>query len=716
MPSEIGQLKDGDHLFCLYGSEEERDAILLPLLQHGIDQGDKILVFCRDGEAACLRRLSAPEGRLAIRKAEDAFFSNGTFDPSDLMGRLEHWIDEARNQGHGRLRVICDVPSLQPRDAARLVEHESALNRFLAGRAGMVAGLYDRRCFDPELLFRILCSCPLVALDGEIHENSYFVPPDGLTAPERFQHLIDLCTQNLKKTQKIKEMEKEHHKTEQRYQDLVDMVPISVIEIDRTGLITYINRRGINVSGYTNENFAKGVNIQQLVSSLDLSKLNSRINRILQGEKLSPTEYKGRRSDGSLINIIAYSCPIFEDGGTVGLRIAILDITEQKKMEEEVQRAQKLESLGIIAGGIAHDFNNLLTGIIGNISLAKMHFAMGRKPNQALEEAEKAGVRAKALTQQLLTFSKGEAPIRKTASIAHLLRDTARFVLSGSRITCEFGFEEGLWAVEIDKEQISRVFENLILNADQAMPDGGILRIHAENEVVELTDRSDQSSVEPGRFVKIRFVDQGVGIPAENLSRVFDPYFTTKQGGTGLGLATSHSVIRKHNGLITVESVPGKGTVFTILLPASEKSLSAQAEKEKEAEEALLRGSGRILIMDDDPGIRILISRTLETLGYDTDSAVDGSEAIDKYRAAMEGGKPFDAVIMDLTVPGGMGGREAMERLLLLDPNAVGIVSSGYSDDPVVSDFRRYGFSGVAKKPYNVTGLAAALRETTRTK
>ena len=400
-----------------------------------------------------------------------------------------------------------------------------------------------------------------------------------------------------------------------------------------------------------------------------------------------------------------YSFPLRDvsTGAFVGIIEYARDISNQKLMEKEMQKVEKLESLGILAGGIAHDFNNILTVILGNVSLAKMPGRCDEKIIKRLTDAEKACERAKDLTQQLLTFAKGGTPIKKTAAIAELIRDTAGFALRGSNVRSEVSLAEDLWAVDVDEGQISQVIHNLVINADQAMPQGGILKMRAENVRI---DSKKAIPLPEGKYVAIAIIDQGVGIPKEYVAKIFDPFFTTKQKGSGLGLASSYSIISNHGGHITVESIPGSGSTFTFYLPASEKKI----ESKKPAIEMLRSGIGKILIMDDEELIRDVARDILRSLGYETDLARDGAEALALYRKAKDAGKPYAAVIMDLTIPGGMGGEEAVKKLLAIDPDAKAIVSSGYSTGPIMSDFKAYGFSGVITKPYRIADMGATLQ------
>jgi PAS domain S-box-containing protein len=381
------------------------------------------------------------------------------------------------------------------------------------------------------------------------------------------------------------------------------------------------------------------------------------------------------------------------------------EIVERERMEAELSRVQKLESLGLLAGGIAHDFNNLLGAIMGNISLAMLDVDPGNSAYQQLTKAERASVRAQDLTRQLLTFSRGGAPVKKLITLPGIITEAAGFSLRGSRVLHELSIAADLWPVEADEGQMMQVFNNLLINADQAMPAGGIIRIAAANVAL---GPGDVPALTAGRYLLITVSDEGTGIPREHLGKIFDPYFTTKQKGSGLGLAATYSIIRKHDGHITAWSELGKGTVFRIYLPAS------QGEAPPPRQEKFVRGTGAVLIMDDNEDMRMTTGDMLVRMGYTVDYADEGNAAIAKYRQAKEAGSPFAAVIMDLTVPGGMGGKEAVEKLLAIDPAVRVIISSGYSEDPVMSDFRAYGFRGVAIKPYRIRELSEVVANVIR--
>jgi len=424
----------------------------------------------------------------------------------------------------------------------------------------------------------------------------------------------------------------------------------------------------------------------------------------IEGRSLEYTlEFRLRHKDGSYKWIYTRADMMFNnDKKPVRMFGCYIDITERKRMEEEISKTEKLESLGILAGGLAHDFNNVLTTILGNVSMAKYQVPPESDILELLNEAETASKRAQSLTNQLLTFAKGGAPVKETASLENIIRESARFVMSGSKSVCEFAIAEDLWSVEVDVGQISQVINNIVINANQAMPEGGVIEIKAENLII---DERNEWQLKPGRYVRMSFKDEGVGIAKKHLAKIFDPYFTTKQAGSGLGLATTYSIIHRHEGIITVESQVEIGTTFHIRLPASEKALL----EKKEAE--LLTGKGRILVMDDEASLRTMVGRVLDKLGYTTEFAKDGVEAIQMVKEAKGAKKSYDVVILDLTIPGGMGGKEAMNKLLEIDPEIKAIVSSGYSNDPVMANFQEYGFKGRLGKPFEFELLSKVLHE-----
>lgn len=383
----------------------------------------------------------------------------------------------------------------------------------------------------------------------------------------------------------------------------------------------------------------------------------------------------------------------------------VTDMTPRRQLEQELQRASKLEAVGILAGGIAHDFNNILTVVLGNITLAEMDTEAHGPLAALLREAKRATLRARDLTQQLLTFAKGGDPVRAAVNLAELVRESAGFALHGAKARAEYDLPADLWPADADKGQLGQVIQNLVINSVQAMPEGGIVRIGATN--CRLDVGPGPGGLPAGRYVMITVSDTGVGIAPEHLVKIFDPYFTTKQQGSGLGLATVYSIIRKHQGHIEVQSQLGTGATFRLWLPAAEEAPAAVEIRPASTSPFPVK----VLFMDDEPTIRHMAGLFLERLAAQYELAADGSEALAKYRNARDAGRPFDVVIMDLTVPGGMGGKEAMEKLRAYDSDVRAIVSSGYSRDPVLANYRLHGFRGILPKPYGLEQLRRALRE-----
>jgi len=480
-----------------------------------------------------------------------------------------------------------------------------------------------------------------------------------------------------------------------------------VITTDTRGQIVLLNEMAEELTG-CGQSEAAGLpsgSVFTLVDPATNQPLESPIDLTLRGGEIiqhaKPARLIPRQGDHHLIAYTA--APIrHSQGEIIGAVLVVRDVTERLKLEEERVKSGKLESIGVLAGGIAHDFNNILTTIIGNISLAALDLPASSEPRQALGLAETACWRARDLTQQLLTFAKGGAPVRRAARLQELIQDSARFATPGSNVRCEFTLPDDLWPIEADKGQISQVIHNLVLNSEQAMPGGGTIEIRAENLH---TPEGNALGLPAGRYVRIGVQDHGLGIPPEHLSKIFDPYFTTKQRGSGLGLATAYSIIKRHDGLISVESQLGKGTRFDIYLPATDKA--PQVAVGSGAPTAL--GRGTILVMDDEPMIRRTVQSALKRLGYDVLLANDGAEAVSIFSQRQARSEPVDAVILDLTVPGGMGGLEAFGHLRKLDARVKAIVSSGYSNDPVMSDYQAYGFCGVAAKPYTAEALGRAI-------
>ena len=473
-----------------------------------------------------------------------------------------------------------------------------------------------------------------------------------------------------------------------------------VIATDNVGRVIFFNDAAEKLTGYS-EAEALGKPIRKILYLLN-DRTSEPITQLEPGVSYSNTVLVN--TDLREIPVFVESSPIkLQNGKRIGTVTIILDISEQRQAERELLKTEKLESLGVLAAGIAHDFNNILAAIISNIQLAAFYFDRNEDIRPSLREIVEIAHKATGLSKQLLTFAKGGAPIKKNATLIGLIKDTTEFVLSGSKIKAHYQIAEQLWAVPIDEGQISQVIHNLVINAKQAMPNGGIIEIIAEN--VEI---SPGNRLKPGKYVKLTIKDQGIGISSEIIDKIFDPFFTTKETGNGLGLATAISIIHQHDGEIEVESQVGKGSSFMLYLPAT---TSAIPTVETVRERATARVDGRILLMDDEFNIRTAVGSLLQSYGYEIVLAGDGQETIDTFTRACQEGRPFDVVVLDLTIPGGMGGLEVIDHLRRIDPEIKAIVSSGYADDPIMAEYKKYGFSGVVSKPYKIDELLQVLQQ-----
>ncbi|MBV1883121.1 MAG: response regulator [Pseudomonadales bacterium] len=481
-----------------------------------------------------------------------------------------------------------------------------------------------------------------------------------------------------------------------------------VIATDLDGRVTMINKLAVALTGWE---------VKDAVGTLltDVFYIINEKTRMVCENPVAKVLETGRiiglanhtaliAKNGAEISIADSAAPIRDSqNNVIGTVLVFRDVTVENKANAELAKTKKLESVGVLAGGIAHDFNNILTGIMANVDISRGIIGTEHEAYRYLSSADKATKRAAKLTQQLLTFSKGGVPIFEVSSVYDIVQESADFTLTGSNIACRIDRDTELWATECDKGQIGQVVQNIVLNARQGMPEGGTIHVLCENYVKQANVQSE-NPLAAGNYIRIRIADEGVGIHADLIEKIFDPYFTTKQEGSGLGMAITHSIITKHQGYIKCESTPGEGATFTFYLPATSKS----AEDNNQAD-VTHKGSGKILVMDDEEPVREVTQSILEYMGYEVLLAKDGEEAIEIYRQCMLESNPVNAVIMDMTIPGGMGGKETMQALLDIDPQVKGVVSSGYSNDPVLANYSDYGFAGFLLKPYMKADLAAAL-------
>ena len=503
-------------------------------------------------------------------------------------------------------------------------------------------------------------------------------------------------------------------KSEERFRTVADFTHDWEYWITPEGSHTYVSPSCERITGYSPDEFLNDPGLlEKIVHPDDQSTFVTHLRKTAQREGAFDLDFRIITRDGKERWINHVCQPVYgSDAGYLGQRASNRDISKQKLMQEELLKAKKLEPVGALAGGIAHDFNNLMSVVVGNISLARTEMRPGSKGFKNLVEAEKASIQTTALTSRLITFSKGGRPVKEQVSIGDLVKNSVGSSLKGSDISCIFSVPEDFLPVEVDEEQMKQVIHNITTNAQEAMAEQGTINVSCEN--VNIGEK-DTLNLKDGKYVKISIEDQGPGIPEEELMNIFDPYFSTKDMGTqkgmGLGLAVSDSIVKKHDGLITVESKLGTGTTFSIYLPASEKKIVGATHVKKPILEISATQGEKILVMDDEEVVRDVSNALLTHLGYEVAVAVDGVEAIELYKKAMGSEKPFDMVILDLTNKIGMGGAETMVNLLGIDPDVKAIVASGYSNDPLMSNFREHGFRGALPKPFNLDQLKTALQD-----
>jgi PAS domain S-box-containing protein len=495
----------------------------------------------------------------------------------------------------------------------------------------------------------------------------------------------------------IRNIEENLKKSEEKYEVLVNGMRDTVWVIDFDGKFIDMNSAAIEILGYSREELLS-MGPADIDSNLGAGTIEDLIIE-MPSDKFQVFETTHTTKDGRPIPVEIQSCMVKYHGKNAILSIG-RDITERKQAEKERLKLKKFESVGVLAGGIAHDFNNLLTGLFGNIEMAKMFLPANDKSYKFLESAGQSMESATHLTNQLLTFSRGGDPIKETLSIAEVLTETAQFSLRGSNVKLQTNIALDLWTVEADKGQLSQVISNLVINAQQAMPGGGIITLTAEN-----------IKTSKSRYVQITVHDEGMGIAPQYLDEIFDPYFTTKQKGSGLGLAVTHAIIHKHNGTITVYSTIDQGTTFTILLPASkagERTISGETSDAINSEPV---SPVHILLVDDEETVRDVLGAMLKKMGHQVSHAGAGQEAIAKYRSAQKNNLPYDAVITDLTIPGEMGGEAVAKEILAINPRAKIIVSSGYANDSIMANYKTYGFQGRVVKPVRYAALKNVLEQ-----
>ncbi|NVN91306.1 MAG: PAS domain S-box protein [Desulfuromonadales bacterium] len=497
--------------------------------------------------------------------------------------------------------------------------------------------------------------------------------------------------------------EEKLQESEARYRGLVELYP-DAIYIHTGGKLVFVNPQGAKLLGAKRPEDLYGREALDFVHPDSRDFVTKRIAHTFStGEPNPPTEELFIRLDGTPVPVEVSSAP-FDYRGEKMLQVLARDISDRKKRQEELLRAQKLESLGVLAGGIAHDFNNLLTAIMGNLSLIGVQLPEDSKSRERIRRCEKALKEATGLTCQLLTFSRGGEPVKKVIDVVSVVQSALAFVLRGSNVAAKLYIDEEIWPIEADEGQIGQVINNLVINADQSMPQGGVVRVELNNCLLP----DEMADLTPGPYLRISVADQGCGIAPENLGKIFDPYFTTKKTGTGLGLSSLYSIVKKHGGEVRVSSRVGEGTVFQVYLPASP---GRGKDEDRPKTTSIISGDGHVVVMDDEESIREVAKEILTYLGYRASLCASGEEAVALYGEELDRGARPLCVIMDLTVPGRMGGLEAASKLLELDPAARLIVASGYSNDPVMSDYSAYGFAQALRKPFRLEELSNAIKK-----
>lgn len=652
-------------------------------------------------------------------------------DGSDFWGLLSGRRHEAASTGVSLVGVVVDITarkkaeetlrcsevrfrSLIERAADAIVHGDAAGNITLANHSAAALSGYEpaemvgmsiARLFSAEERARAPLRYDLLFSGATLRVERVLTRRDGSLVPIEMNStmMADGTYQTfVRDISERKKIEDVLRSSEEKFAAAFQRAPFAMtISSVEDGRLFEVNDKFREVTGYSSDEVVGKTSVELgLLSMKDRSGIRRELDFLAQ---LPDRELVVTAKDGRQLACLWGAATFTVDGQRRLLTIA-QDISATVRVQEELAKAQKLESLGLLAGGLAHDFNNVLTGVLGNLSFARMLLGERHGAAECLADCEKAALRASELTRQLLTFSRGGAPTRKVVETRRLIEEAVSFALRGSNVKAVIDLPAELWLLNADEGQIAQILANLLINAKQAMSAGGAVTIRAANQTVAARD-----VLTSGPYVRIEVADTGAGIAAELLSKVFDPYFTTKPGGTGLGLSSVYSIVKRHAGRVEVASVLGVGTTFTLYLPAAAQGSVHVPASDASAAPQPQSGQGKVLVMDDEALIRELASRVLEKLGYEAVTCADGEDAVRLFRAAHACGVPFRGVLLDLTVPGGMGGKEAAAQIRALDPAAILIVSTGYCNDPVVADCQAFGFSGAVAKPYAAEALAAEL-------
>ena len=685
----LGRIPWGTHVCQFYESRQDLIDILIPYFKAGLENNEFCLWITStpldvgEAERALSEAVTDLEerkrrGQIEFLRHDRWYVKSGRLNPDSVLRRWTEKEATALARGFEGLRATGNTFWLEDNDWDAFLDYERTVNGILSQYRMLEICTYPLE----------RCSAADIIELTDTHEHALV----------KRGHTWQLIASGRKK------MESALHESWRRYGTLFEHVPDYALILELAGdgsqFIVDGNEAAFRKHGYTRKELI-GKPVTFLYAKASVKHEHERLRKVLGGDTvIFETDHVCK--DGSTFTCEAVVKLVTIDG--IHLLFSIeRDITERMRVEEALRNKQKLESLGTLAGGIAHDFNNILTGIVGNLSLLKSEMKSGDEELELIQEAEGACQMAKGLARQLLTFASGGVPVVQTRDLAPIVRRAANFAARGSNVKCVFSIEDRPFFAEVDKAQISQAIQNLIINSKQAMPTGG--NITVDVSAVELA-ANEVPPLAAGRYVRVAVRDEGLGIPEDALSKVFDPFFSSKGQGRGLGLAVCHSIVVKHGGHVGVESRPGVDTTFTLLLPEVEEAPSV-----RKAGAALsnVSGGGWILVMDDDESVARVLKRMLKKLGYEVVTVPDGAWALEEYRKAKESGRPFDIVIMDLTIPGGMGGKEAGQRLKELDPRSRAIVSSGYSNDPVMSNYEAHGFCGVLSKPYRLEDVSMLL-------
>lgn len=623
--------------------------------------------------------------QLSLAKTRDQYVQLFEFAPVGYVVINDSGIVLRANQTFAKM-IHCDVSDVTNRPFSEFITQDEQW-RFLS-RFHAFWNNPQGKYYELPLQYQ---NTPGISVRVEGHRLGLEAFPFANTRPQETLFLSVTDITSLKES-------------ETRYRQLVHASPNAVIvHIDGEILFNNVAYHHLCNVGITTP--LRGQNFLDTLPPESRNKAKQQIRATQHGQNTAPIELQFTRQDGALIDIEMQSVTTTYGGAQATMSI-MRDVTEHKAFEQTQQRINHLESLGILAGGIAHDFNNLLTGITGNLAFLERE-TNAQEKQSLLKEARDAAHQMSQLTAQLMTFSKGGEPLKEITHVAKLITEKTEFCLHGTNCMATYDIDENLWSAEIDPGQIGQVIQNLVINANQAMPDGGTITVSANN--IELP-KNNTHALQAGFYVQITVEDTGTGMTPEDLSRIFDPYFTNKTDGQGLGLTIAHSVIQKHHGQISVTSQPNQGSCFTFFLPATGKQPQTHIEKSDKKDQTPAV-KGRVLIMDDEELVFLVLKRAIEHMGCTCTITQNGNDAIKAYQEALHASEPYDVVIMDLTIPGGMGGKEAVQEIKKIHSEAKVIVSSGYSQDPIMANYEDYGFDARLVKPLDLTEVLRVLQD-----